>query len=137
MSKALTRAQADLNALKAEIEAWLATQPPEAVAAARAAALQSTAPKPVRKPAIKRTRVQLLEAATAPVVATEDVDTSWLDLLSPAPVVAPAPHYVDATDLIRIELEPPHILDFPEPQPVPARRTLRQAFRDGYNSYGN
>lgn len=131
MSKALTKAQSDLEALRLELEAWIATE--------------SVKPKPTRKPAVKRTRAQLVAAATAPA---EDVDTSWLDLLSPAsvaapvavvepaPVVAPAPLYVDATGLIHIELNPPHILDFPEPQPVPVRRTLRQAFRDGYNSYG-
>lgn len=130
MSKALTKAQTDLDTLKAELETWINSQP--------------ATPKPARKPAVKRTRTQLIEAATA--VPVEDEDTSWLDLLmpatvaavEPAPVAAPAPLWVDATHLIQIDLNPPHILDFPEPQPVPVpvRRTLRQAFRDGYDSYG-
>lgn len=148
MSKALNKAQTDLDALKAELEAWIATAPP-------------ALPKPARKPAVKRTRAQLIAAATAapvvlpaapaaPVEPPQEVDTSWLDLLSPVPaavVVAapvepphapepvPAPLYVDATHLIRIDLTP-------QPQPVPVRttpkrkpRTLRQAIRAG--GYGN
>lgn len=134
MTKALKSAQTALDTLRDELETWINNQP--------------ATPKPARKPAVKRTRAQLLASATAPtvvvpIVPVEDVDTSWVDLLAPvpvpstpAPVAVPAPLYVDATDLIRIELEAPHILDFPEPQPVPARRTLRQAFRDGYDSYG-
>lgn len=122
MSKALTKAQADLDALAKQLEAWIASQPAKPV--------QRT-----RKPAVKRTPAPVPTASTV-----EDVDTSWLDLLDPVavtePVVTPAPLYTDATDLIRIELNPPHILDFPEPQPEPARRTLRQAWRDGYDSYG-
>lgn len=140
MSKALNKVQTDLDALKAELEAWLSTAPP-------------ALPKPARKPAVKRTRAQLIAAATAALPAAlveppQEVDTSWLDLLSPVPaavVVAapvepphvpeptptPAPLYVDATHLIRIDLTP-------EPVRVPVRttpkrspRTLRQAIRVG------
>lgn len=150
MSKALDQCAHDLAELTKILEEFIETQ------TGLPAYPQPDILKPARKrkPAVKRTRTQLLEAATAapvvlPAAPAEDVDTSWLDLLSPAPVAAPVavvapapvavpePLYVDATELIRIELNPPHILDFPEPQPVPARRTLRQAFRDGYNSYGN
>lgn len=150
MSKALNKVQTDLDALKVELEAWLATAPP-------------TLLKPARKPAVKRTRTQLIAAATAapvvlpaaPVGPPQEVDTSWLDLLSPAPaavVVAapvepphapepvPAPLYVDATHLIRIDLNPLRAL--PKTHPVPVRttpkrkpRTLRQAIRAG--GYGN
>ena len=137
MSKALTKAQSDLEALRVELEAWINSQP--------------ATPKPARKPAVKRTRAQLLASATAPVVVApaapvEDEDTSWLDLLStapvaatvvavePAPVAAPAPLWVDATHLIRIDLTPEYVpRRTAPPRERTARRTMRQAFRDGYN----
>lgn len=139
MSKALTQAQTDLDTLKAELEAWIASQPPKPA-------------QPVRKPAIKRTRAQLIAVATAPaVVVPQTVDTSWLELVSAPPVSPPveapqaavvtpqaavvehtAPLYVDATHLVRIALTP-------EPIRIPIRtttpkkkpRTLRQAIRAG------
>lgn len=88
MSKALTKAQADLDALRVELEAWVIVQ----------TELQARQPAK-RKPAVRRTRTELITAATTPVVspivlsaeveAEAETDTSWLDLLDSAPVAAP------------------------------------------------
>lgn len=147
MSKALTKAQADLDALRVELETWIAVQ----------TVLQSEPVQRTPKPAVKRTRAELVASATSPVQPVTstaspvqqdedaDTDTAWLDLLSdsvpetvvtaPLPVVpvTPEPLYVDATALVSIDLEPAYVPRTTAPLRAPQeRRTFRQAFMDGY-----
>lgn len=113
MSKPLTKAQADLDALKVELEAWIASQPAKPA-------------KRARKPAVKRTPASV-----------EDVRVE--DVVTPAP--ASKPRYVSTAGYVLWDRPPetpaqpqpaaPH-MPTTRPQPAP-RRTLRQAFRDGYN----
>lgn len=120
MSKALTKAQADLAALKAELEAWIASQPAKPAKPA----------KRTRKPAVKRT------PATVEDVRVEDVVT-------PAPAPASKPRYVSTAGYVLWDLPPERIAPVQPVAPVQpaaphrptasARRTLRQAFMDGYN----
>lgn len=117
MSKALTKAQTDLEALRVELEAWVIVQ----------TELQAQRPPARRKPAVRRTRTELITAATTPVVSPivlsaevdtdtdTDTDTSWLDLLDSAPVAAPVRASSPAPVVV-----PPAPATAPVAQPVAA-----------------